>query len=114
MAWQSYKERSKENWGTSEDTQFTMEEVQYGCILRIADAVEKMAQRHTDLIQERDQYEKWYSNEAKSHKMTSNTLRVTKGHLTRVKNRIKQLEAQLAEKEIQAIQESLSERASQV
>ena len=58
MTFKSYREESRTNWGTSQDAALTQEQIRTGCFLRIADATEKMAQRHTDLIDERDRLQR--------------------------------------------------------
>lgn len=95
----SYRDGSKENWGVNDKKTLTLEQIQTGAILRIADATEVMAKRHIELITQRDMYERWYNQEVASHKITKKSLNSTKGHLTRAKNRIKELEAMLAEKD---------------
>jgi len=54
---------SRGNYTTQADVP-TWQEVRDGALLRIADAVEKMAQRHTELIRERDYYERLASSRA--------------------------------------------------
>lgn len=53
MAFKSFTDRSKETWGSSNET-CSIKEIQLGAILRIASAVEVMARRYNDLIEERD------------------------------------------------------------
>lgn len=113
--WKSYKEGSRANWGveTDNDNPLNIEQIQTGAILRIADATEAMAKRHIELLDDKAMYEKWYINEVKKHQMTANTLRVTKGHLTRAKKRIAELELKLSQKEVLTLSELDSERAAQ-
>ena len=55
MAHQSYREESRKNWGKdSAQGALTIEQINTGTLLRIADAVEAMAKRHIELIDERD------------------------------------------------------------
>lgn len=99
MAFKSYKEESKKNWGITQIEDLSTEQIQLGAILRIADATEAMAKNHVQLITQRDMYERWYNNEKTSHSTTKRTLIATKGHLTRAQNQIKELKSLLAEKE---------------
>lgn len=96
-----YKEGSRANWGQEldKDEPLTIEQIQTGAILRIADATEAMATRHKELITQRDMYERWYNEEVIRRKTYQRTLNTTKGHLTRAKNRIKELEALLVQKD---------------
>lgn len=51
MSHQSYREESRKNWGKdSSNGNLTLEQINTGCLLRIADAVELMAKRHKELI----------------------------------------------------------------
>jgi hypothetical protein len=50
----SYREGSKTNWGTTTDSSLSIDQIQLGAVLRIADAVEKMALRYNDLLTDRD------------------------------------------------------------
>lgn len=51
-----YREASRIFWGNEESEGLTLEQINTGAVLRIADATEKMAQRHTELIRDRDYY----------------------------------------------------------
>ena len=53
------REDSRENYTDRK----THEDLQLGCLQRIADASEKMAQNHSALIDERDRYKRWYEQE---------------------------------------------------
>ncbi len=57
--WASYRDDSRINWGSNCDGR-TIEQINCGSLMRIADATEKMAQRHTELIRDRDFYEQRY------------------------------------------------------
>lgn len=45
---QLYRDESRKNYGSSNDP-LSLPQLQAGCLMRIADATEKMAQRHTEL-----------------------------------------------------------------
>ncbi len=53
MTFRSYREESRKSWGRTEG-EMTRDDLTFGAILRIADATEKMAQRHEELIRSRD------------------------------------------------------------
>lgn len=57
MGIRSYRQASKTDWGNEESQGVTLEQINTGAILRIADATEKMAERHTELIRQRDYFE---------------------------------------------------------
>lgn len=48
----SYKQRTKETqWGSDESVSMTLEQINCGALLRIADASEAMAKNHNELIE---------------------------------------------------------------
>lgn len=51
MAWKSYRDGSRTNWGTNNDV-LTIEQINCGALLRIADASEAMAREYNRLISE--------------------------------------------------------------
>jgi len=51
------REASQQNWGTR-DLMPTQEQINTGCLQRIADAAELMAKNHAQLVRERDDYER--------------------------------------------------------
>lgn len=63
----------------------TWEEVRGGALLRIADAVEKVAQRHTALIDERDMYKRWYDRESERRATAERRIAALQGVITRMK-----------------------------
>jgi hypothetical protein len=86
MAFKGYRELSKTNWG-HEGENATLEQINTGAILRIADATEKMAQRHTELIRERDNLEgnsrRWQARAEESAKRIA----ALKGVITKLKKK---------------------------
>ncbi len=80
-----YRERSKLNWGTKEGENLTIEQVNCGAILRIADATEKMAHSYVQLIEDRDYYKRRYEEELASGKRMSRQIAALKGHINRMK-----------------------------
>lgn len=82
---ESLRDKSRRIWANDSNTN---EQIQLGCILRIADATEKMAQRHTELIRERDQFKSsmdYWRNEAERMGRSNNALR---GQITKLKKRL--------------------------
>lgn len=61
----SYREESRTNWGVtvSEATKPDRDQLQLGCLLRIADATELMAKNFIQLQNDRDMYKRWYDQE---------------------------------------------------
>jgi len=62
MPFKNWREKSRGvQWGTdSEGTTLPIADINAGSLLRIADAAEKMAENHAQLIEERDKYYRWY------------------------------------------------------
>lgn len=61
------------------------DELRTGALQRIADAVEKMAQRHTELIRERDYYERLASSRAEGIHRLERSNAALRGVIARMK-----------------------------
>lgn len=61
------------------------DELRNGSLQRIADAVEKMAVRHTELIDQRDRYERMYTNERSRREAAQRHAAALRGVITRLK-----------------------------
>jgi predicted nuclease with TOPRIM domain len=95
----SYREGSKTNWGSETGSEgMTLEQINTGCLLRIADATDKMAQRHTELIEQRDRFERWYKNEQKRVEYLERSNAALRGHLKRAKVKVSNVELSRADK----------------
>lgn len=58
MPFKQYKYESRKNWGADIDGELSRDQISLGALLRIADAAENMAIRHTELIAQRDRFER--------------------------------------------------------
>ena len=58
-------------------------------LLRITEATELMAQNHRDLVQGRDDFERWYREENKRVKILEKRVAGLKGYIARLKKRVK-------------------------
>jgi hypothetical protein len=88
MAFKSYMKESRDtDWGTTQSGNLTLEQIQAGAILRIADAVEKMAIRYTELIDERDRLQRWYKEKTAHNEKLEHQVRGLRGAITRMKGR---------------------------
>jgi len=85
MAHRGFREASSMDWGKEAGLGCTNEEINQGALLRIADAVEKMAQRYDELIRQRDyaQNEVTRLRGIRQHLERSNAS--LRGHLKRAK-----------------------------
>ena len=90
----SWREESRKDWGTTlEDHDIlSREHLQTGAILRIADAVEKMALNVTQLQAERDRYKKYYEACRRREQHLEARIRGLRSVITRQKNRLDRLE----------------------
>jgi hypothetical protein len=84
-----FRHASRTNWASSN----SVEHINAGSLQRIADAAEKMAQRHTELIRDRDNYERYYRSECASHNMTRLQLRASKGVITKLRKQLAEARA---------------------
>ena len=79
----SYREGSRIDWGSEQYN--CPDQIKLGCLLRIADATEKMAQSHSSLIGERDRYKKWYEEGKQRNSHLRNVIGGLRGTITRLK-----------------------------
>lgn len=89
MPHQSYRQRSREDWGTTAPDGYglTSEQIRTGCLLRIADAVEVMAENHAALIAERDQFKRWYDEEREKRASRNRKISALRGVITKLKRK---------------------------
>lgn len=83
----SWKEHSKTEWRSLPDpnTAPADDRIKIGCLQRIADATEKMAQSYSALIEERDRYKRWYENEERMRRSADRRIISLKGVITKLK-----------------------------
>jgi hypothetical protein len=87
MAFKSYKEGSRTDWGRETEGGLTIEQINCGAILRIADATEKMATNHVRLQNDYDSMKRdrdYYMDRA--HK-AERSITAMKGVITKLKKR---------------------------
>lgn len=91
MAFKSYREESRTNWGREMAPDATMDRdaIKLGAILRIADATEVMARNYDQLIAERDRYKRWYEQERASGQRMARRINSLRGVITRMKKAAK-------------------------
>lgn len=85
-----YRAGSRTNWGRhlEDNQQLSREDLQLGCLLRIADATELMAKRHAELQQSLDYYKSIAAERADEITYLKNQLRGARGSITRLRKRI--------------------------
>ncbi len=84
---QSYREASKADDGEKVEVGFRVcnDQLKLGAILRIADATEVMAKDHQLLIDERDDYQRWYKDEQRKAERLRKQIAGLRGYITRLK-----------------------------
>ena len=85
MSHRGYRQTSRLDWGTDESAALGIDQINTGALLRIADAVEQMAQRHTELMRERDFWERRATEEERALKVERHRTASLRGHLKRAK-----------------------------
>lgn len=88
MAFKDYREESKGNYGTSNEI-LTIEQLNTGAMLRIADATEKMASNYSRMESELKWYKERYDEKNKEIKRLDRVIAALRGHLTRAKSKSK-------------------------
>jgi len=97
MAFKSYRDASKDNWGVDDSTtgdpervKMGPDQIKAGALQRIADATELMAKNYIEMQRENERlrvdkamYYRWYQKE-------QNRNRSLRGVITKLKNKFKQ------------------------
>ena len=79
----SFREASRINWTSGAYSQ--PDNIKLGCLLRIADATEKMAENHIQLSANRDLYKKWYEEEKIQVSHLQSVISGLRGTITKMK-----------------------------
>ena len=79
---ETLRDLSKRTW-TSRDN--SLESINAGSLQRIADATERMTQRHTELIRERDDYERRYKAAIAREQQLERQLAASRGQITKLR-----------------------------
>lgn len=85
MSHRGYREASKLDWGVDASISLNLEHVQTGAVLRIADAVEKMASRYTALIDEAERLRRYDREQRNAINRLNRRIASLKGVITRQK-----------------------------
>lgn len=84
----SYRDQSKRDYGTNQDHKLSLDQIQLGAILRIADASEKMASNYSQMQQDLD----WYRIRCKSLNETiesrNRQIANLRGQITKLKKKM--------------------------
>ena len=88
MPFKSYKEESKSNWGINSQEDLTIQQVQMGAILRIADAAEIMATNYIRLQNDNEYYKRRHKEQLKEIERLNRSRNALSGHLKRLKKQL--------------------------
>lgn len=80
-----FKAESKKDWYSTKDGGMSNEDLMLGCIMRIADAVEKMSVNYVSLQNDVTNYKRWYNQEIDSNKRMARQIAAYRGHIKRLK-----------------------------
>jgi|CXWL01.1.fsa_nt_gi hypothetical protein len=82
------KDWSRVDWSTEAENYPGDNNVQLGGILRIADAVEKMASSYDQLRRDKEWYQREYNSQREEIRHLKNSRAAYMAHLTRLRNKI--------------------------
>lgn len=84
MPFKSYKEQSRTDWGKDTTIGLDREDLTFGAILRIADAIEAMAKNYVSLQDQLDCHKRWYLENKNQVKKLTHSNSALRGHVTRL------------------------------
>jgi hypothetical protein len=95
----SYREESRKDYGqkyndefSTDPPNFTIEQLNAGCLLRIADASEAMAKNHNALISENKYLTERINRVDSSNRFLNRSASSLKGHITRLRKKMEAAE----------------------
>ena len=88
----SWKDASRTSWhrsaGNESGSDIPDNQLQIGCLQRIADATELMARNWSQLKDERDRYERWYTEQKSRSDLSERRRAALRGVITRLQRRM--------------------------
>lgn len=85
MSFKSYKDESKKNWGKDNPGPLTIEQINCGAILRIADATEKMASNYTRMENDLKWYKEKFDQKNREIERLNRVIAGLRGYIKRTK-----------------------------
>lgn len=85
----SYRKESRIDWGVNTDNPLTVEQINCGSMLRIADATEAMAKNYVALQDEAARYKRWYEDERRESASLRRRNITLRGQITKLRNKLK-------------------------
>jgi len=83
--WKSYADESRLDWGTEQDGNLNRDQINTGCLIRIAYAMEAMAQRHIELLQENERLSEQVMRFIHRYEKAERSRAALQGWVTRLK-----------------------------
>lgn len=84
----SFIDQSKVSWEPSDGRQPSTEELQLGCLQRIASSTELMAQNYVRLQNDLNNHKRWYAEECAKSQQLRNSIASYKGTITKLKKKL--------------------------
>lgn len=89
MPFKSYRKESRKDWGETNDSSLlTIEQINTGAMLRIADATEAMAKNYVALQAEAERYKRWYEEERRESASLRRRNIALRGQITKLRKRL--------------------------
>lgn len=85
------KTLSKKNYISTFDSNPSIDELNLGCMQRIANATELMSKNYLELQRVLERYQQWYKNERERNERLNKTITNLERVKTRYKNQVKKL-----------------------
>lgn len=80
-----FKEQSKREWFTTQPV--TNDDIQTGCLMRIADATELMAKNYVQMQNEMNNYKRWFKEEQEISQHLRKSNAALRGVINKMKKR---------------------------
>jgi hypothetical protein len=84
---ESFKKESRKDWVAADGAKPDNEQLRLGCLQRIADATEKMAESYDRMRDSRDWYKSLHESARKREDKLERRIRSLKGVITRMKSK---------------------------
>lgn len=89
MAFRDYREASRTNWGSERAGEgLNLEQINTGCLLRIADAVELVSRNYSDLLSQVELYKRRNREQREDIERLVKSNNALRGHFKRLKKSI--------------------------
>ena len=84
-----FDDESRTKWYSTTHDKPNTEQLQLGCLQRIASATELMAKNYDQLIQERDRYKRYYNEQHECSERLVRSNAALRGQITKLKKKLR-------------------------